>query len=69
MKKSLACMGAAAFAVAAGADIMRISEPDAYVQDGLVALYDGIRNAGLRPERRRMGVPRPRWAESGIQDG
>ncbi|MGN0847792.1 MAG: hypothetical protein ACI4RA_10475 [Kiritimatiellia bacterium] len=47
MKKSLACMGAAAFAVAAGADIVRISEPDAYVQDGLVAAYDGIRNAGL----------------------
>ena len=31
----------------AKAGIVRLSEPDAYIQDGLVAAYDGIRNDGL----------------------
>ncbi|MGN0852431.1 MAG: hypothetical protein ACI4Q3_03540 [Kiritimatiellia bacterium] len=50
MKSCVACLGVMVGAFAVSADIVRISEPDAYVQDGLVALYDGIRNVGLSAE-------------------
>ena len=52
MKKLLMMIGAAAVAVgamlplSARADVVRIYDVDDYVQDGLVAHFDGIRNVG-----------------------
>lgn len=48
-KRSLSLTTAIALTTicAAKAGIIRLSEPDAYIQDGLVAAYDGIHNDGL----------------------
>lgn len=50
MKKLLKMIGAVAVAISASlpanADILRIYDVDDYVQDGLVAHFDGIRNVG-----------------------